>query len=108
MSGVAALLLERHPNADAATVLEVLTSTATKLNPKGRDDLFGWGLVDPGAALEEMDNRVADSQVATVRPLPKALPQKQASAETAAVKSQPAKAAPPKTLVPRQVPASVR
>ena len=61
VSGVAALLLERHPNADAATILEVLTSTATKLNPKGRDDLFGWGLVDPGAALEEMDNRIADS-----------------------------------------------
>ena len=47
VSGVAALLLERHPDADAATILEVLTSTATKLNPKGRDDRFGWGLVDP-------------------------------------------------------------
>ena len=88
VSGVAALLLERHPDADAATVLEVLTSTATKLNPKGRDDRFGWGLVDPGAALEELDNRIADSQVATVRPVPKAQPQK-AGAETSQRRNRP-------------------
>src|SRR5205085_682775 len=48
VSGVAALLIERHPTADAATILEVLTSSARRLNPKGgRDDLYGWGLVDP-------------------------------------------------------------
>ena len=48
VSGVAALLLERHPAVDARTVLEVLTTTARNLNPKGRDDLYGWGLIDPG------------------------------------------------------------
>ena len=35
VSGVAALLLERHPSVDARTVLEVLTSTARNLNPEG-------------------------------------------------------------------------
>ena len=47
VSGVAALLLERHPSIDARTVLEVLTSTARNLNAKGRDDQYGWGLIDP-------------------------------------------------------------
>jgi subtilisin family serine protease len=103
VSGVAALLLERHPDVSAATILEVLTATATKLNPNGRDDQFGWGLVDPAAALEELDNRTADAQVATVKPLPKALPQKEASPKSLAPK--PASAKGP---LPRQQPASVR
>jgi subtilisin family serine protease len=65
VSGVAALLIERHPTADAATILEVLTASAKRLNPKGRDDLFGWGLVDPTAALAELESRMADGKVAT-------------------------------------------
>jgi subtilisin family serine protease len=31
VSGVAALLLEKHPEADAQTILEVLTASATRL-----------------------------------------------------------------------------
>ncbi len=65
VSGVAALLIEHHPAVNAATILEVLTSSANKLNPKGRDDSFGWGLVDPAAALEELDARVGGEQAAT-------------------------------------------
>jgi len=65
VSGVAALLIERHPSVDAATILEVLTSSAKKLGPKSRDDQFGWGLVDPSSALAELDARVADDKVAT-------------------------------------------
>ncbi|MEA2905856.1 MAG: hypothetical protein QOI12_3243 [Alphaproteobacteria bacterium] len=64
VSGVAALLIERHPGVDAATVLEVLTASAKKLNPKGRDDQFGWGLIDPTGALAELDARMAAKQVA--------------------------------------------
>jgi subtilisin family serine protease len=63
VSGVAALLLEKHPEADAQTILEVLTSSATRLSNK-RDDRLGWGLVDPLAALNELDNRVTDVKVA--------------------------------------------
>jgi hypothetical protein len=65
VSGVAALLLERHPEADAATIMEVLTSSAKRLSPKGRDDQFGWGLVDPYAALLELDERMASGKVAS-------------------------------------------
>ena len=70
VSGVAALLLERHPNADAATILEVLTASATKLTTEDRDDQVGWGLIDPGAALAELDARIADSAVAATEPAP--------------------------------------
>jgi len=64
VSGVAALLIERHPNVDAATVLEVLTASATKLGADKRDDRFGWGLIDPLAALAELDARLSDTKVA--------------------------------------------
>jgi pentapeptide MXKDX repeat protein len=65
VSGVAALLVERHPSVDAATILEVLTASAKRLGATGRDDRFGWGLVDPASALAELDARIADSKVAT-------------------------------------------
>ncbi len=65
VSGVAALLIERYPNVDAATVLEVLTATAKKLDPKGRDNEFGWGLIDPASALAELESRIADNKIAS-------------------------------------------
>jgi len=88
VSGVAALLLERHPNADAATVLEVLTASATKLGADKRDDRFGWGLIDPLAALAELDARLADTKVAGTAPTP-------AAAQTAAPARAPALAPTP-------------
>jgi hypothetical protein len=65
VSGVAALLLERHPQADANLILEVLTSSATRLGTNKRDDKLGWGLIDPLAALSELDARIADVKVAS-------------------------------------------
>jgi hypothetical protein len=70
VSGVAALLLERHPQADAATILEVLTSSATRLGANKRDDKLGWGLVDPLAALAELDARLTDAKVAAPATVP--------------------------------------
>jgi pentapeptide MXKDX repeat protein len=87
VSGVAALLLERYPTVNAATVLEVLTSTARNLSDKGRDDLYGWGLIDPAAALQELDSRIADGRVleATAKPAaPKAAPKSATNARPAA------------------------
>ena len=90
VSGVAALLLERHPKADAAMILEVLTASATKLDPNGRDDQVGWGLIDPASALAELDARISDSEVATTTPTPTPTP------------------APPKTAAPKPAPAPVK
>jgi subtilisin family serine protease len=97
VSGVAALLLERHPEANAQTILEVLTATARNLNPKGRDDLYGWGLIDPGAALRELDSRVADG---------KAITTSKAMTPKAAPKAASAKPVPKSPTTPR--PAAVR
>jgi len=51
VSGVAALLIERNPAIDIATLENVLTSTAKDLGAPGRDDTFGYGLVGPYRAL---------------------------------------------------------
>jgi hypothetical protein len=88
VSGVAALLLEKHPEADAQTILEVLTSSATRLGTNKRDDKLGWGLVDPLAALAELDARVADVKVAapanTPAPVQTAAPARPTAAATPA------------------------
>jgi subtilisin family serine protease len=75
VSGVAALLLERDPKLDAARLRDILQSTARDLGAKGRDDDFGWGLVDPYRALQALDATSApmastrpDSQRASARP----------------------------------------
>ena len=99
VSGVAALLIERHPTVNAATILEVLTASATRLNSKGRDNLFGWGLVDPAAALAELDSRMEDSKIASAMP-----PSSPPAAQPAAAK--PAALKPPATRAVEPRPAS--
>jgi subtilisin family serine protease len=54
VSGIVALMIARHPEADAKEIYEVLTGTARDLGAKGRDKEFGAGLADPLAALEAM------------------------------------------------------
>ena len=100
VSGVAALLLEKHPEADAQLILEVLTASATRLGTK-RDDKVGWGLIDPLAALTELDARLADAKVAGTAPTatrtqaaaPARAPNASAAAQTATPARAPAPAA---------------
>jgi hypothetical protein len=54
VSGVAALLLQRDPKLDPATVRELLTSTANRLGAADRNDDVGYGLVDPLKALQRV------------------------------------------------------
>ena len=56
VSGVIALMLERRPNADPDSIRRALQTTAKDLGPRGRDDDFGWGLVDPYLAMLALDN----------------------------------------------------
>ncbi|GAA4679732.1 type VII secretion-associated serine protease mycosin [Phytohabitans rumicis] len=51
VSATAALVRSRWPGMSAATVVNRLISTADDLGAVGRDDRFGYGLVDPVAAL---------------------------------------------------------
>ncbi len=51
VSGVAALMLQGHPELTPAQVREVLVRTARDLGKPGRDDLYGAGLIDAAAAV---------------------------------------------------------
>jgi hypothetical protein len=59
VSGIVALLLDRDPTLDSAGVRDILTASAKHHTLKGRDDQFGWGLVDPYRALQALDAKVA-------------------------------------------------
>jgi subtilisin family serine protease len=56
VSGVVALMLERKPDANPEMIRRALQTTAKDLGPRGRDDQFGWGLVDPYLAMLALDN----------------------------------------------------
>jgi hypothetical protein len=56
VSGVVALMLERKPDATPEMIRRALQTTAKDLGPRGRDDQFGWGLVDPYLAMLALDN----------------------------------------------------
>jgi type VII secretion-associated serine protease mycosin len=68
VSGVAALVRARYPDADAATVVNRLIRTADDRGAKGRDNLYGFGVVDPVAAL------TADVPAVSANPLLAAVP----------------------------------
>ncbi|NES14729.1 MULTISPECIES: type VII secretion-associated serine protease mycosin [Micromonospora] len=51
VAATAALIRSRYPKMAAGDVVNRLISTAKDLGPTGRDDRFGYGLVDPVAAL---------------------------------------------------------
>lgn len=52
VTGVVALMKSVRPGLSAAGVERILRRTARDLGPSGRDDSFGWGLVDAEAAVE--------------------------------------------------------
>ncbi|MEV0152587.1 type VII secretion-associated serine protease mycosin [Micromonospora sp. NPDC050686] len=51
VAATAALVRARYPEMSAGDVVNQLLHTARDLGPVGRDDRFGYGLVDPVAAL---------------------------------------------------------
>src|SRR4029453_5982970 len=51
VAGVAALIRARYPDMSAAEVVDRLTRTATDRGAKGRDDYYGYGQLNPVAAL---------------------------------------------------------
>ncbi len=59
VSGIVALLIDRDPTLNAAAIRDILTSSAKHHVPNGRDDQFGWGVVDPYRALMSLDAKMA-------------------------------------------------
>lgn len=51
VAGVVALIRAAHPDLDASNVIERLIRTADDRGAEGRDDLFGYGVPDAGAAV---------------------------------------------------------
>jgi serine protease len=54
VSGVAALIWSKYPHAKNAQVRDALIKSARDLGVTGRDDSFGWGLVQAAAALTKL------------------------------------------------------
>lgn len=52
--GVAALMLSIDPDLKPEDIINILSATADDLGPPGRDEKFGWGLVDAEAAVEKV------------------------------------------------------
>ncbi|PZF99551.1 S8 family serine peptidase [Micromonospora endophytica] len=63
VAGVAALVRQRHPELNAASVLDRLLGTAEDLGPPGPDSTFGAGVVDAATAL------IAQRPTVTTNPL---------------------------------------
>ncbi|MDX6804819.1 S8 family serine peptidase [Terrihabitans rhizophilus] len=61
VSGIAALLIARHPETKADEIYAVLAATARDLGIAGRDKEFGAGLVQPLAALQAMEREIAST-----------------------------------------------
>jgi type VII secretion-associated serine protease mycosin len=51
VAGVAALVRSKFPNLSAAEVIHRMTATAIDKGPPGRDEDYGYGIVDPVGAL---------------------------------------------------------
>nr|WP_052165724.1 type VII secretion-associated serine protease mycosin [Micromonospora purpureochromogenes] len=51
VSGVVALIRSKYPDLDAANVINRIIRTAHDAGPAGRDPQYGFGLIDPVAAL---------------------------------------------------------
>ncbi len=66
VTATAALVRARYPRMSAGDVVNRLLATARDIGPTGRDDRFGYGLVDPVAALtadvEQVGHNPLDDQ----------------------------------------------
>jgi subtilisin family serine protease len=74
VAGVVALVRAEHPTLNAPSVIELLTRTAHDSGPPGWDQQFGYGIVDPMAALTAMPVPVATNPLLTPPPGARAVP----------------------------------
>ena len=53
VSGLAALIWSKNPSLSASQVASIIINTVTDLGAPGKDDFFGYGLVNAGAAVQQ-------------------------------------------------------
>lgn len=63
VAGVAALMLSLRPDLTESEVRNILYSTAHDLGATGKDDTFGYGLVDAYAALKVVNSSISGKTV---------------------------------------------
>lgn len=54
ITGTVALMLSIDPNLTSEEIKDILAETTNDLGPPGRDEKFGWGLIDAEAAVEKV------------------------------------------------------
>ncbi|UCG17341.1 MAG: S8 family serine peptidase [Phycisphaerales bacterium] len=64
VSGAAALMVSANPYLSADQVRRILVETAVDLGEPGRDELFGYGLLDVASAVERARSTVGQSEPA--------------------------------------------
>ncbi len=80
IAGVAALVWARYPKLKADQVLDAMRKSATDLGPKGRDPQYGFGMINPVAALNAANILASPSPSAS--PSASAAPSAEASVQT--------------------------
>jgi len=65
VSGVVALVRAKYPELSAAEVIHRIEATADDRGAPGRDDRYGWGIVNPLRALTEDVPPLSASPTAT-------------------------------------------
>jgi len=70
VSASAALVRSRYPQMSAANVVQRLISTARDAGLRGRDSRYGFGIVDPVAALTRADVPLVDANPLDTTPPP--------------------------------------
>ena len=63
VTGALGLLMERFPYLDNTQVRDVMLTTATDLGEAGVDEIYGWGLVNLGKAIEGPGMLRVDTEV---------------------------------------------
>lgn len=53
VSGLAALIMQKYPDLTSAQVIQRITSSADDAGDKGRDNLYGFGIINPEKALAQ-------------------------------------------------------
>ncbi|TDE88022.1 peptidase S8 [Occultella glacieicola] len=74
VSGAAALVAQAHPGETPDQWAHRLMVTASRSQPADRDDRVGWGLVQPVAAIEFIDDGSAPGPASPIHPAPEPAP----------------------------------
>lgn len=63
VSGAAAILLQQAPHLSGRQMADILLQTATDLGDSGVDEIYGWGLLNVGRALEPYGISIIPSSI---------------------------------------------